>query len=438
MSLKDFFKGLNCCDGSGIALDDHHQQVIPNVTIPTTHQTTQGMVPVAQSFDTVQRSTSLGHTDGSDSSGQAVHLFSNAQGFSIQNSRLNTSIYYADPHQEAIGLLLANSAPAASWNSKYRSFDTPKCDEDTRVGLVEEIMTWATSDQVPSKLLCMTGSAGSGKSALAQTVSETCVEKGHLGASFFFSVADPQRNNPDLLIGSLAYQISQCVDGVGEHIDQAVVKDPAIFKMSMEHQAKVLLIDPTLKAGGTSKGPWVIVIDGLDECSWGGRKEGDKVPGEGHQAQVLRVLQSCVRGDLPFRIFVTSRPEHAIRSALAPLGHLSDVYHIMLNEHDATADIRLYLHRRLGEIGKAKGDGHWPSEDMLDILVEGASGQFIFAATVVKFIADRRRSRNPQVAYEEVSGPHFIRHIMSVMLLRDAARHRDVFSAGLAGNYAFP
>ncbi|KAJ2923882.1 hypothetical protein H1R20_g13215, partial [Candolleomyces eurysporus] len=300
----------------------------------------------------------------------------------MQNTNFNATILHSGPPHDALDILLANSAPSATYNSKDRSFDTPKCDKDTRVGLIEEIWNWARDEEAPSKLLCMTGSAGSGKSALAQTISETCAEE-CLGASFFFSVIDPLRNNPDRFVASLAYQISRYMEKAETHILRAVEKDPAIFKMSMETQAEVLLINPVLKATRRSKSKqhWIIVVDGLDECT-----------GEHHQAQVLRVLHTCVDRGLPFRIFITSRPEYAIRSALASTGNLNGAYHIILNEHDATADIRLYLRRRLREIGRAEGDNHWPSEDLLEILVQSASGQFVYAATLLKFVGDRRRS----------------------------------------------
>ncbi|KAJ2925740.1 hypothetical protein H1R20_g11348, partial [Candolleomyces eurysporus] len=300
----------------------------------------------------------------------------------MQNTNFNATILHSGPPHDALDILLANSAPSATYNSKDRSFDTPKCDKDTRVGLIEEIRNWARDEEAPSKLLCMTGSAGSGKSALAQTISETCAEE-CLGASFFFSVIDPLRNNPDRFVSSLAYQISRSMGEAKTHILRAVEKDPAIFKMSMETQAEVLLINPVLNATrrSRSKQHWIIVVDGLDECK-----------GEHHQAQVLRVLHTFVDRGLPFRIFITSRPEYAIRSALASTGNLNGAYHIILNEHDATADIRLYLRRRLREIGRAEGDNHWPSEDLLEILVQSASGQFVYAATLLKFVGDRRRS----------------------------------------------
>ncbi|KAJ2923876.1 hypothetical protein H1R20_g13213, partial [Candolleomyces eurysporus] len=165
------------------------------------------------------------------------------------------------------------------------------------------------------------------------------------------------------------------MEEAGTYILRAVEKDPAVFKMSLETQAEVLLINPVLNATRRSKSKqhWIIVVDGLDECK-----------GEHHQAQVLRVLHTCVEKDLPFRVFITSRPEYAIRSALASTGSL--------NEHDATTDIRLYLRWRLRKIRRAKGDNYWPSDDLLEILVEAASGQFVYAATLLKFVGDRRRS----------------------------------------------
>jgi hypothetical protein len=62
-------------------------------------------------------------------------------------------------------LLLENTAPNALHNSRAR-YDAPKCDEDTRVEVIKEIMDQIQDRDGPQPLLCMTGAAGSGKSAL--------------------------------------------------------------------------------------------------------------------------------------------------------------------------------------------------------------------------------------------------------------------------------
>ncbi|KAJ2923440.1 hypothetical protein H1R20_g13652, partial [Candolleomyces eurysporus] len=137
--------------------------------------------------------------------------------------------------------------------------------------------------------------------------------------------------------------------------------------------------------------PHVILIDGLDECS-----------GEENQAALLASIKLCLLdNDLPFRVFIASRPEWAIRSALnsESQGYLHQLaYHIQLSDnYDATDDIRRYLWRRLRDIGSRSHDPRarsqsWPRKEDIEKLVVAASGQFVYAATVVKYASERRSS----------------------------------------------
>ena len=68
---------------------------------------------------------------------------------------------------------MKHTAPNALHDSDAR-FDPPKCDEDTRVEVIAEITDWIEDHDGPLRLLCMTGAAGSGKSALQQTTAEIC------------------------------------------------------------------------------------------------------------------------------------------------------------------------------------------------------------------------------------------------------------------------
>jgi hypothetical protein len=98
--------------------------------------------------------------------------------------------------------------------------------------------------------------------------------------------------------------------------------------------------------------------------------------------------------NLPFRIFIASRPEWAIRTALERGGRLRDMaYHIQLSDkYDATADMRRYLRRRFEDIGLRVNNPNWFSENDVEVLVQAGSGQFIYVATVYKYIADRSAS----------------------------------------------
>jgi hypothetical protein len=285
-------------------------------------------------------------------------------------------------------LLLKKTAPNALHNSSAR-YDAPKCDEDTRVEVTSEIMGCIEDRDSPQpRLLCMTGAAGSGKSALQQTVSIKCNKCNIPAASFFFSATDPSRNTVEAVIPTIAYQLGRRNPLLKHQIKNAVEDEPLIFSQSLEAQMVGLIVEPLghLKDMGFSicSPPYAILIDGLDECN-----------GEDRQAELLTAIRRCLLADdLPFRIFIASRPEWAIRTALEAGGHLYKVaYHIQLSDqYDASADMVRYLRRRFEGIGLHIGDPQWFTEDNIKTLVAAASGQFIYVATVYKYISERRAS----------------------------------------------
>ncbi|KAJ2925909.1 hypothetical protein H1R20_g11186, partial [Candolleomyces eurysporus] len=292
-------------------------------------------------------------------------------------------------------MLLENIAPNTFYNSGAR-FDPPKCDEDTRVEVISEIMDWIGDRDGPKRLLCVTGAAGAGKSALQQTIAERCAGLGILGCAIFFSSQDPTRNNPSRIVPTIAFQLGQHDPRLREYITKAIEKDPPIFTRTTQTQMDTLVVRPfkQLQANGDydpDSFPHTVLIDGLDECS-----------GEERQAELLSTIKHCLLdNDLPFRIFIASRPEWAIRSALnsETRGYLHPLaYHIQLSDkYDATDDIRRYLWRRLQDIGSRSHDPRgrswsWPRVEDIEKLVLAASGQFVYAATVVKYVSERRSS----------------------------------------------
>ncbi|KAJ2919437.1 hypothetical protein MD484_g1004, partial [Candolleomyces efflorescens] len=314
------------------------------------------------------------------------------------NIHIHSSQHLHNAREQSIDgwkTLLENISPNAFYNSEAR-FDPPKCDEDTRVEVIGEIMDWMNDREGPQRLLCMTGAAGAGKSALQQTVAERCANSGTLAVAFFFSSQDPSRNDISKLIPTIAFQLGQKDPALQDNISRAIEADPPIFKRSIRTQMDTLIVRPFKQlcaTPGFDPGgfPHAILIDGLDECS-----------GEEKQAELLSSIKHCfLDNDLPFRIFIASRPEWAIRSALRsePPGYLHPLaYHIQLSDkYDATKDIRRYLWRRLQAIGRESHDrrahlSSWPSVEDVEKLVQAASGQFVFAATVVKYVSERRSS----------------------------------------------
>ncbi|RXW19316.1 hypothetical protein EST38_g6546 [Candolleomyces aberdarensis] len=290
--------------------------------------------------------------------------------------------------------LMQETSPNALYNSRHR-FAPPKCDEDTRVDVTEEVMDWIQDREAPTRILCMTGAAGSGKSALQQTIAERCSRLDILASTFFFSTSDPTRNTILNVIPTIAYQMGISNPNLKRVMGERVANDPFIFSKSLETQLNALIVDPVerLLVEGrydVSSLQYAILIDGLDECS-----------NEDDQAALLAALKECLLNwrNSPFRLFVSSRPEWAIRSALDDNagGYLHKIaHHIPLSDkYDATSDIRQVLWRRLRELQSRNRQSHsklWPTKEDVEALVVAASGQFIYAATVLKYISERRGS----------------------------------------------
>ncbi|RXW15781.1 hypothetical protein EST38_g10071 [Candolleomyces aberdarensis] len=330
--------------------------------------------------------------------GACISMFSNAQGFKVGKISVHSNQHVQNAQGNRIDgwkMLLENIASNALHDSNAR-FDPPKCDEDTRVEVTHELMDWIQDREGPQRLLCMTGAAGAGKSALQQTIAERCSDSNILGSAFFFSAGDPTRNNLTHIVPTIAYQLGLRQSALRDTIVKTIENDPVIFKKNLKMQMDTLVVAPfkQLCARGElhrDTFPHAILIDGLDECS-----------GEENQAELLSTIKHCLLdNDLPFRIFIASRPEWAVRSALdsEPEGYLHQLaYHINLSDmYDATSDIRRYLWGRLRGIGSRSYDRQarshlWPTAEDIEKLVEAASGQFIYAATVVKYLSERRSS----------------------------------------------
>ncbi|KAJ2924210.1 hypothetical protein H1R20_g12892, partial [Candolleomyces eurysporus] len=194
----------------------------------------------------------------------------------------------------------------------------------------------------------------------------------------------------------MAFQLGQHDPTLQDFIRKAIEKDPPIFTRTIQTQMDTLVVRPfkelqvnvDFDAGSF---PHAMLIDGLDECA-----------GEERQAELLSTIKHCLLdNDLPFRIFIASRPEWAIRSALnvETQGYLHPLaYHIRLSDtYDATKDIRRYLWRRLRDIGSRSYDPRarsqsWPTVEDIEKLVLTASGQFVYAATVVKYVSEHGSS----------------------------------------------
>ena len=228
------------------------------------------------------------------------------------------------------------------------------------------------------------GSAGAGKSAIAQTFAEMCEKDGRLLASFFFGRSDATRDDAKFLIPTIACQVYSSIPGARQHIISAVDNDPLIFERTLLVQLLSLVIEP-LKQLGDTISQNVIIIDGLDECL-----------DTASQTTILRTLFEAVRAQsCHIRFLIASRPEHVIVTAFS-LQSNSILARLVLDDtYKPDDDIRLYLNDKIQGIKETHPFRHlipqeWPGDALVNEIVKKSSGQFIYVFTVVKFIESNR------------------------------------------------
>jgi hypothetical protein len=280
--------------------------------------------------------------------------------------------------------------------------DAPKCHAETRTAVQEEIMDWIVhgdGDEQPTRIMWLTGPAGSGKTAIMGTIAETCEERDLLGASFFFSsyAGTASRCSKRFLIPTLAHQMIS-IEGygqLGEKILASVERTPMVFKKRLKSQIEALVLKPLrqISASNATIARRVLIIDGLDEVSAEtaqdiGRDEARQA-NEAEQVEILSTLLHAANDpSFPFRILIASRPERVIRGFFSSKKAKCGTRQLVLdNKYDPGADIALFLRSSFAEIRRRYNlPSSWASDDVVRTLVERASGQFIYAATVVRFL----------------------------------------------------
>ena len=270
----------------------------------------------------------------------------------------------------------------------------------TRERILQTILDWAESDS-PEGILWLSGSAGTGKSAIAQTISERYKRNDRLAATFFFFRASSERNTSERLVATLAYQIALSVPRVKEFFANAVEDERSVFSKDINSQLFQLIVRPlTLAAQGRDlTQQTLVIIDGLDECI-----------DERQQTDILSAICNAVMAHgLPLRFLVCSRPEHNIRMRFERSDLQSATARLVVFMDDTvTQDITAFLEAEFSRIRREHciQETPWPPCDAIQSLVDRASGQFIYASTVIKFIDDR--DFQPQQRLDMVLGnlPH--------------------------------
>ncbi|RXW17101.1 hypothetical protein EST38_g8751 [Candolleomyces aberdarensis] len=344
-----------------------------------------------------------------------------AHHFRIENSSFVTAQTYvrntssADP--SPLRELQSRIAVGAMHDSAERC-DAPKCHPETRIAVQDELYGWILEgdlDAQPKKMKWVTGPAGTGKTAIMGTLTDKCNKEGHLGASFFFSSSSASAGcrTKACFVPTLAYQLTRIHHGLKEAVLNAVEHNPEVFEKNLHVQMETLVLNPLRHVGTQGQNPasrpQAIIIDGLDECGivqfFGleGSSREPTIPSrerskEDDQLEILQVLQHATMDPaFPFRVIIASRPERVFRLFFStPDSGVQTTSILTLDEkYRPDVDITLYLEATFSEIRRRwKLSPTWPPPNVVPTLVKNASGQFIYAITVIRFLT-QARTGNP-------------------------------------------
>ncbi|KAL5084168.1 hypothetical protein Trisim1_012244 [Trichoderma cf. simile WF8] len=264
----------------------------------------------------------------------------------------------------------------------------PTCLADTRVDLLQHIISW-TQDPNAKAIFWLNGMAGTGKSTVSRTIAKSLVRTGHLGASFFFKRGEGDRGSSAKLFTTIAAQLSIMQTDIASYFEHAIKSNPDIGNKGLRKQFNELVLQPLSRVPPDQRKSdfIVIVIDALDECEL-----------EDDVKLIIRLFNHDK--SLGLRIFLTSRPELPIRLGFSAIqGEFQDVILHEISEpviqHDLSVLIRHELqiirdnyNKTVQEYRQLKGD--WPGQSSIDTIVKMAIPLFIFAATICRFLADRK------------------------------------------------
>jgi hypothetical protein len=244
---------------------------------------------------------------------------------------------------------------------------------------MSDLMNWCMDPQQP-RVFWLCGMAGTGKSAIARTLCHQLNSAHLLGGSFFCSRRGTAgQRDITRIIPTLARHLARLDPGFRQKVAECLKRDSDISSATIDIQLDELLVKTRSDRLYSLSTPLILVIDALDEGA------------EADDTTLLleKILEKAQ--DLPFRFFITSRPESHIREKFVPRSasertafYLHDIEETMVK-----ADIRLFVEHRLGKIKKEQKHRlpkDWPAAQEVGQLVDCADKLFIYAFIACNYI----------------------------------------------------
>ncbi|KAJ3575341.1 hypothetical protein NP233_g1171 [Leucocoprinus birnbaumii] len=194
--------------------------------------------------------------------------------------------------------------------------------------------------------------------------------------------------NRNFFFTSLAYQLSTIFPEYRTLLDERIRRDETLVSKSLASQFEELIMEPlaALSEKGVVFDSRTIFIDGLDECA-----------GVDAQVEIVLIIAMAVqKRSTPFRWAIFSRPEPHLEAVFSGEEFPSICFPMYLPvTRQIDAEIRIYLENGFQDILRRYNlstSSRWPSNAVLDILVDASAGLFVYAATVLRFVGKSGRA----------------------------------------------
>ncbi|KAH9477255.1 hypothetical protein JR316_0011174 [Psilocybe cubensis] len=336
-----------------------------------------------------------------------MNQFANASNLLITGGSFSQTQNNYGVQKDALSNLEKYIAEDASFDSAAR-YPPATCHPGTREKIIETILKWIKDPNPEKQALWLNGPAGSGKSAIGHSVASKLkdeLESQKYGSTFFFAKGAPGRGDGNKLFPTIAYELATIFPEYRAVLNAVLQENPTLPSKSIQIQLHNLLIRPLRKVSQWPRHHPAVIIDGLDECSGGIKMQ---------VAILSTIANAIIQHRIPLRFFIISRPEYWIAD-IFEIGCFSPIVTrlCLRDDNEADAGITVYLRDEFKNIYDRNIDvmrsipQPWPEQHIIDRFVWSASGQYIYASTVIKFVGESDHCiPSEQLRLLTKAGPH--------------------------------
>ncbi|KZT34390.1 hypothetical protein SISSUDRAFT_1065366 [Sistotremastrum suecicum HHB10207 ss-3] len=274
------------------------------------------------------------------------------------------------------------------------------CYPNTRIKVIEEITRWFEAAKVidgtktGASIYWLRGHAGSGKSAIAHSITKKFHDQKCLGSSFFFDASNAVKRRAEDLFSTIARNLASLIPSFAEALVDVIQSSSDVrTTTSVRRQFEELILNPAQRS--KHNGHVIVVIDALDECGYSSLREyqalldilssGREVHGTSTGSPTLRNLPSN------FHFLLTSRPDSDIEEAFARSQHVHRKDLWAVSDEEVETDLETYYRNRLEEFTYVpdllhRFDTLSPAQGCIRILTTRSERLFQWAFTTCEFL----------------------------------------------------